>query len=192
VHVAGVLPDRFRFDISITLLAMVVLGGMGNVWGVTIGALVLAWTNSTALPNFQDLLDSSSDSASAARLIGGILFGIGVLLLALGIALLSRQRAGLFPIYLGTLVVAVGVLLYIKGPSLSFQFLVFGGVLVMMMLFRREGLIPEARTKLVLREPGRTEAEALGSDLEDNSPELEAMPDAVVHAGGDIIEGKRS
>jgi len=191
VHVAGVLPDRFRFDISITLLAMVVLGGMGNVWGVTIGALVLAWTNSTALPNFQDLLDSSGDSASAARLVGGILVGVGVVLLALGIALLSRQRAGLFPIYLGTLVVAVGVLLSIKGPSLSFQFLVFGGILVMMMLFRREGLIPEARTKLVLREPGRTEAEALGSDLEDNSPELEALPDAIVHAGGDI-EGKTS
>lgn len=32
-HVGGVLPDRFNFSISITLLAMVVLGGMGNVWG---------------------------------------------------------------------------------------------------------------------------------------------------------------
>src|SRR5207302_1273516 len=32
-HVSGVLPDRFQFSISITLLAMVVLGCMGNVWG---------------------------------------------------------------------------------------------------------------------------------------------------------------
>ena len=43
-------PDRFNFSISIILLAMVVLGGMGNVWGVIIGALVIAWFNSTGLP----------------------------------------------------------------------------------------------------------------------------------------------
>src|SRR5207247_7003513 len=49
-HVNGVLPDRFNFSISITLLAMVVLGGMGNVWGVMLGALVLAGFNSTGLP----------------------------------------------------------------------------------------------------------------------------------------------
>ncbi len=47
VHVNGVFADRFNFSISIILLAMVVLGGMGNVWGVMIGALVLAWINST-------------------------------------------------------------------------------------------------------------------------------------------------
>ena len=47
IHVNGVYPDQLKFFISITLLAMVVLGGMGNVWGVTVGALLLAWTNST-------------------------------------------------------------------------------------------------------------------------------------------------
>jgi branched-chain amino acid transport system permease protein len=55
-----------------------------------------------------------------------------------------------------------------------------------MMLFRREGLIPEARTRLVLREPGRTEAEALGADMEDMAPELERLPDETVHAGGAV------
>ena len=44
-----------------------------------------------------------------------------------------------------------------------------------MMLFRREGFVPEARTKLVLREPGRTEVESLGADLEELSPELEEV-----------------
>ncbi len=50
VHVNGVFADRFNFSISIILLAMVVLGGMGNVWGVMIGALGLAWINSTFMP----------------------------------------------------------------------------------------------------------------------------------------------
>ncbi len=50
VHVNGVFADRFNFSISIILLAMVVLGGMGNVWGVMVGALALAWINSTVLP----------------------------------------------------------------------------------------------------------------------------------------------
>jgi len=59
-------------------------------------------------------------------------------------------------------------------------------VLIIMMLFRREGLLPEARTRLVLREPGRTEAEALGADMEDVAPELERLADESVHAGGTV------
>jgi branched-chain amino acid transport system permease protein len=35
-----------------------------------------------------------------------------------------------------------------------------------MMLFRREGLLPETRTKQVLQEPERGEIEAVGADLE--------------------------
>ena len=75
---------------------------------------------------------------------------------------------------------------------MNFQFLVFGSVLVLMMLFRREGLIPEARTRLVLREPGRTEAEALGADMEDVAPELEALPDDSVHPGGIVPPAESS
>jgi branched-chain amino acid transport system permease protein len=55
-----------------------------------------------------------------------------------------------------------------------------------MMLFRREGLVPEARTRLVLREQGRTDAESLGADMEDAAPELEAMTDESVHAHGTV------
>ena len=36
----------------------------------------------------------------------------------------------------------------------------------MMMLFRREGLLPEARTRQVLQEPERGDIEAVGADLE--------------------------
>jgi|ERR1035437_2774509 ABC-type branched-subunit amino acid transport system permease subunit len=34
-------PDSFLFAVSFTILAMVVLGGMGNVWGVAAGAFVV-------------------------------------------------------------------------------------------------------------------------------------------------------
>ena len=114
-HVGGVLAGRFDFAISITLLAMVVLGGMGNVWGVTLGALVLAWINSTGLARFGDQFNAS--------------FGTEVD----------------FP---------------------RFQFLLFGLILILMMLFRREGLIPEVRTRQVLREPERGQLESVGADLE--------------------------
>jgi len=39
--VSLVSPDSFLFIVSITVLVMVVLGGMGNITGVIIGALVM-------------------------------------------------------------------------------------------------------------------------------------------------------
>ena len=36
-----VSPDQFGFQVSFTVLAMVVLGGMGNIWGVAIGAFII-------------------------------------------------------------------------------------------------------------------------------------------------------
>lgn len=114
-QVNGVFAERFNFSISILLLAMVVLGGMGNVWGVIVGALVLSWINSTGLVQ----LGSTVNNA------------------------------------LGT---------QINFPS--YNFLLFGVILILMMLFRREGLIPEARTRLVLREPERGQLSALGAEAE--------------------------
>ena len=36
-----VTPDQFGFSVSFTALAMVVLGGMGNIWGVAAGAFII-------------------------------------------------------------------------------------------------------------------------------------------------------
>jgi len=36
-----ITPDSFDFVLSVLILAMVVLGGMGNIWGSALGALVL-------------------------------------------------------------------------------------------------------------------------------------------------------
>ena len=110
IHNNSVFPDRFSFAISIILLAMVVLGGMGNVWGVMIGALAIAWFNSTGLPQFGDSFNQQ--------------FGTSIN----------------FP---------------------SYNFLIFGSILVLMMLFRREGFFPETRTRQVLQEAERSDEEEL-------------------------------
>jgi branched-chain amino acid transport system permease protein len=115
-QVNGIFVDRFNFQISIILLAMVVLGGMGNVWGVIMGALLLTWFNTTGLPN----IVSSTDGFRPDR------FSFGVI-----------------------------------------SYLVFGLILVLMMLFRREGLFPETRTRQMLHEEERTEVEDLHADLEE-------------------------
>ena len=38
-------PFQFDFSISIMLLAMVIMGGIGNIWGVMFGAIVLGTFN---------------------------------------------------------------------------------------------------------------------------------------------------
>ena len=101
ILIGGVFADRFNFVISIIILAMVVLGGMGNVWGVVVGATVLAWINSVGLVQVGELVNNTFDTNFN------------------------------FP---------------------SYQFLLFGLLLVLMMLFRREGFLPEARMRMVMNE----------------------------------------
>ena len=38
-------PNAFNLQVSIFVLCMVILGGMGNVWGVALGGFVLAYVN---------------------------------------------------------------------------------------------------------------------------------------------------
>jgi ABC-type branched-subunit amino acid transport system permease subunit len=44
-----VSPDQFGFTVSFTVLAMVVLGGMGNIWGVAAGAFIIFEIQHTGL-----------------------------------------------------------------------------------------------------------------------------------------------
>lgn len=114
-HINAVLPSRFAFAISIIILAMVVLGGMGNVWGVLTGALVLAWFNSTGLKQI---------GVSINQAIGSNI------------------------------------------DFTSYTFFLFGMALILMMLFRREGFFPEARTRMIMQEPERTDLENAGAQAE--------------------------
>ena len=47
--VGTVNVDTFTFAFSIIVLCAVILGGMGNVWGAILGAVVITWFNYTGL-----------------------------------------------------------------------------------------------------------------------------------------------
>ncbi|MDX6724632.1 MAG: branched-chain amino acid transport system permease protein, partial [Solirubrobacteraceae bacterium] len=93
--------DQFAFSFSIFVLAMIILGGLGSIWGVVLGAVVLSFINNRLIP---DVLDSVP-----AKL------GLNFNLTDLG-------------------------------------FGIFGFLLVIVMILRPEGLLPERRRQLELTE----------------------------------------
>jgi branched-chain amino acid transport system permease protein len=93
--------DQFQFSFSIFVLAMVILGGLGSIEGVMLGAIVLSFINYNLIP------DVFNDYPSKV----GLDFDL---------------------------------------TELSFG--IFGFLLVIMMVLRPEGLIPERRRKIELTE----------------------------------------
>ena len=53
-----VSPDQFSFTVSFTVLAMVILGGMGNTWGVAVGAFIVYMIQVVALRNINGVLEA--------------------------------------------------------------------------------------------------------------------------------------
>jgi branched-chain amino acid transport system permease protein len=109
----SVNANSFQFGFSIFILAMVILGGLGSIWGVVIGAIALAFVNNRLIP---DVLDQGF----------------------------------------------VGDALRDAGLNFSFtevSFGVFGFILVIMMVLRPEGILPERRRQMELTEGiGETES----------------------------------
>jgi branched-chain amino acid transport system permease protein len=97
---AGAFPADFYFNFSIFLLCMVILGGMGSIWGVLAGGMILGYLNIEGLAT-----------------IGS-----------------KVQEAGL------------------DFDPTKYQFGIYGFIIVVMMLFRPTGLIPERRHKIELEE----------------------------------------
>jgi branched-chain amino acid transport system permease protein len=100
----GIFPTSFSFQISVIVLVMVIVGGMGNVWGVIVGASLIAWLNFTGLGKIGSLVNDA---------IPGTGHDVDI----------TKYKYGLF-----------------------------GLLLILMMLFRPEGLIPSARRKAEFRE----------------------------------------
>jgi ABC-type branched-subunit amino acid transport system permease subunit len=89
-----VSPNLFRFDVSFTVLAMVVLGGMGNTWGVAVGAFIVFLIQNVLLrqlnlffDNVQVPILSDIDFIQYQYL----LFGIAL------VAMMLLRPEGLFP-----------------------------------------------------------------------------------------------
>jgi branched-chain amino acid transport system permease protein len=97
---SGAFPADFYFNISVFLLCMVILGGMGSIWGVTIGGMILAYLNFSGLSTIGSKI----------------------------------QDAGL------------------DFDPTKYQFGIYGIIIVLMMLFRPAGLIPERRHKVEFEE----------------------------------------
>jgi branched-chain amino acid transport system permease protein len=106
VFKSSTFPGDFYFNISVFILCMVILGGMGNVWGVILGGGFLAYLNQEGLAN------------TGAWINTNIHFG------------------GWHP--------NIDVPLYASG--------IYGVILVTVMLFRPEGLIPSRRRAAELHE----------------------------------------
>jgi branched-chain amino acid transport system permease protein len=101
-----ITPDAFQFTVSITILTMVVLGGMGSIPGVLIGAIIIAALQLTLLDQLTNFI----------QWVGGITH------------LSFLQSVDLT-----------------QGKNL-----IFGLLLVLMMIFRREGLFPSRRRSIEL------------------------------------------
>ncbi|HEV3406612.1 MAG TPA: ABC transporter ATP-binding protein [Candidatus Dormibacteraeota bacterium] len=102
-----VSPDDFLFVVSITVLVMVVLGGIGNITGVIVGALIIYFTLYSILPALPSTVESLTNSlglswlntqngdwpglANETQRLSFLIYG----LILVGIMLLRPQ--GLFP-----------------------------------------------------------------------------------------------
>ncbi len=133
----NVSPDLFSFNDSVIYLAMVVIGGLGSIPGVIVGALAVYSINLFILNNLDSI---ASDPTS-------FLYGIDQFIIH-----------------------------FI--PSFTFgniRNLVFGVVLVVIMIFRPEGLIPSARRRRELHQAPEEEAVELSSlDVTTTDPGFEA------------------
>jgi branched-chain amino acid transport system permease protein len=84
-------PGDFYFNISVFILCMVILGGMGNIWGVVIGAAFLSYLDREGLANIGAWLnDHMHTSFEVPKYASGI-YGLIILLVML------LRPEGLFP-----------------------------------------------------------------------------------------------
>jgi len=88
---SSTFPGDFSFNISAFILAMVILGGMGNVWGVILGAFFLAWLNFEGLANISAFLNNHLGTH-----FDGPKYSAGIFGLILVVTMLVRPE-GLLP-----------------------------------------------------------------------------------------------
>jgi branched-chain amino acid transport system permease protein len=89
-----VSPDQFRFNVSVAVLSMLVLGGMGNIPGVIVGSLVISSLDRFILPqltNFFHGFGLSIDLTNSRFMIYGAILVLTMLFRPEGL-LPSRQR----------------------------------------------------------------------------------------------------
>jgi branched-chain amino acid transport system permease protein len=116
--IKNIFPTSFSFNISILILSMVILGGMGSIYGVILGAVALQGLNFYLLPQINKWVHAIGD--------------------AVGSAALSNADVP------------------------KYNFFLFGILLVVMMLLRPEGIIPNRQRAEELHEGDPASGDAIG------------------------------
>ncbi len=109
-----VSPDDFSFSISIAVLSIVVLGGIGNIAGVILGSFVLTFVIFWALQHMNEWATTVGQTFNLPGL-SGINFT-------------------------------------------SYTYIIYGGALILMMLFRPGGLLPSRARRIELQSTGESES----------------------------------
>lgn len=120
-----VSPESFTLLQSITILAMVILGGMGSIQGAILGAAAVTLLNIEVLKTLSDGLNHLRQS--------GFVLDLGFW--SYNFSNLSSQLE----------------------PA-KYERMIFGIIIVLMMIFRPTGLIPEKRHKLEMESSRRRRA----------------------------------
>ena len=90
-YLQTVNADQFAFNFSIFILAMIILGGLGSIWGVVLGAILVTYINYYLIP---DVLNGIPNTLGLNFKVSDLGFGIfGFLLL---IVMILRP-SGLLP-----------------------------------------------------------------------------------------------
>jgi branched-chain amino acid transport system permease protein len=94
---SSTFPNDFSFNISAFILSMVILGGMGNVWGVIFGAAFLAYLNQEGLANIGHSLNQTFGTHLEVPLYQFGIYGAIIVLVMLirpeGLIPSARRRA---------------------------------------------------------------------------------------------------
>jgi branched-chain amino acid transport system permease protein len=86
--IKSIFPSSFSFNISVLVLCMVILGGMGNIYGVILGAILLQGINFYLLPQTNEWVHAIGEALNSPLLANADLtrynfFLFGVLLVAM-------------------------------------------------------------------------------------------------------------
>jgi branched-chain amino acid transport system permease protein len=165
-----VSPESFGLIQSISILAMVIVGGIGSIRGALFGACVVTILNLQVLKNLSlqisNLRNNNVVMPSALLIVLGFLIAAALLYWAYRIFRNAQREQGNSQTmgYLGAGavgLVAIGVVIFAATAGdfpirnwptqlepARYERLVFGLILIIMMIFRPSGLLPASRRRI--------------------------------------------
>jgi branched-chain amino acid transport system permease protein len=123
-YISAIFPSVFDFSVSVIILCMVILGGLGNMTGVILGGIIIMSADRLYLPQLAQVLKSFLNSS--------VLPNIG-----------NPQLRDF---------VATSI------DPIQMRLFLFGLTLVIMMIVRPEGLVPDAMHQAELHDEASNES----------------------------------